>query len=134
MLSKKSPSGAMFPYYYKNGELFGMHLDGYEGREDDLIAMLKAEEAFFLAQSHPLAGIWLNLYGTRLTDQVLGQLAEMICHFQPRITKLALVGCSFWNRRRVLQRFRKAGLGSQPVVRFYDDPEDAKSWLVGNPG
>ena len=44
MLSKKSPSGAMFPYYYKNGELFGMHLDGYEGREDELIAMLKAEE------------------------------------------------------------------------------------------
>jgi hypothetical protein len=133
MLSQKSPSGAMFPYYFKNGELFGMHLDSYEDREDDVIDMMKAEEAFFLAQTHPLAGIWLNFYGTRLTDRVIGQLTEMICHFQPRITKLALVGCSIWNRRKIQQRFRKAGIGGQPLVRFYDDPEEAKSWLVGNP-
>jgi hypothetical protein len=123
----------MFPYYYKHGELFGMHLDSYEDREDDVIAMMKAEEAFFLAQTHPLAGIWLNLYGTRLTERVVSQLTEMICHFQPRISKLALVGCALWDRRKIHQRFRKAGLGEQPLVRFYSDPEEAKSWLVGNP-
>ncbi len=133
MLSKKSPSGAMFPYYYKNGELFGMHLDSFEDREDDVIAMMQAEEAFFLAQTHPLAGIWVNLYGTRLTERVLSQLTEMICHIQPRISKLALVGCTSLNGRKIHQRFRKAGLGEKLMVRFYSDPEEAKSWLVGNP-
>jgi hypothetical protein len=133
MLSKKSPSGAMFPYYYKNGELFGMHLDSYEDQEDDLIAMMKAEETFLLEQSHPLAGMWLNFYGTRLTERVLNQLTEMICHFQPRITKLALVGCSFWDRRKINKLFQEAGVGGQLLVRFYSDPEEAKTWLVGNP-
>ncbi|HWU36971.1 MAG TPA: hypothetical protein VN203_04930 [Candidatus Acidoferrum sp.] len=129
MLSKKSPSGAMFPYYYKNGELFGMHLDSYEDREDDLIAMMKAEEAFFMQERLTL-GMWLNFYGTRLTDRVLRQLTEMICHFQPRIAKLALVGVSFWDRRKVNRLFKEAGVIPRLPVRYYSDPEEAKTWLV----
>jgi hypothetical protein len=124
----------MFPYYYKNGELFGMHLGSYENREDELIAMMKAEEAFFLEQNHSLAGMWLDFYGTQLTMRVLAQLAEMICHLQLRITKLALVGCSFWDQHKIEKLFREAKLRGGLIVHFYKDPEEAKSWLVGQGG
>ena len=130
MLSKKSPSGAMFPYYYKNGELFGVHLGSYEDREDDLIAMMKAEEAFFLGE-HLSLGMWLDLYEDRLTDRVLHQLTGMICRIQPRVTRLALVGVSFWDRRRINRLLKEAGVTPPLPVRFYSDPEEAKTWLVG---
>ena len=130
MLSKKSPSGAMFPYYYKNGELFGMHLGSYADREDDLIAMMQAEGAFFLEQSHSLAGVWLDFYGTHLTPRVIDRLAEMVCQIQPRVTRLAMAGCPFWTRRKINQRFREAGILPHLRVRYFSDPEDAKTWLV----
>ncbi len=29
MVLKKSPGGSIFPYYYKNGELFGAHFGSF---------------------------------------------------------------------------------------------------------
>lgn len=46
----KSPGGAIFPYYYKGGKLYGMHLGNYEKDETGIIALMQAEQEFFLAQ------------------------------------------------------------------------------------
>lgn len=129
MLSKQSPSGAMFPYYYKNGELFGMHLESYGSNDEGLVAMMKAEEAFFLQQNRTI-GIWLNFYGTDLTDRALAQLIEMISALQARISRLSLVGCSFWDRRKINRLIRRSDIRPSLPVRYFSDPEVAKTWLV----
>jgi hypothetical protein len=51
--TEKSPSGALFPYYYRNGELFGLHLGSYFSDEARLIAMMKAEEDFLIKKTSP---------------------------------------------------------------------------------
>jgi hypothetical protein len=51
MQTQKSPGGSLFPYYYKNRELFGVHFGNYFSDEDRLIAMMKAEEEFFIQQT-----------------------------------------------------------------------------------
>jgi len=35
MITKKSPGGSIFPYYYKNGELFGAHYEGFPEESRD---------------------------------------------------------------------------------------------------
>ena len=58
-MSKKSPGGGMFPYYYKNGELFGAHYECFAGREQDLLELMRVEEEFIIKQNHPLP-YWAN--------------------------------------------------------------------------
>lgn len=59
MLLKKSPGGSIFPYPYKNGELFGLHLGSFGTDEEPLIAWMKAEEIFFNEQKRSL-GLWMD--------------------------------------------------------------------------
>lgn len=59
MLLKKSPGGSIFPYPYKNGELFGLHLGSFGTDEEPLIARMKAEEIFFNEQKRSL-GLWMD--------------------------------------------------------------------------
>jgi hypothetical protein len=133
MTLRKSPSGAYFPYGYKGGELFGVHSGSYGADEDGLIALFKAEEDFFLAQNRCI-GYWVDFYEDKLTDRVIAAFIEFVQHVRPRLTKLAIVGCSFWDKRKVSKRLQQAaGLDGLPV-RFYSDPEDAKTWLVNERG
>jgi hypothetical protein len=129
MQIQKSPSGAIFPYYYRNGELFGMHLGSYLSDEDRVIAMMKAEATFFTKQ-HRDIGIWIDFYQTKLTDRVIKAFIQMIEHMSPQVTKLGLVGCSAlarWKINRLLKK--KDSLSSLPV-KYFEDPEVAKTWLV----
>jgi hypothetical protein len=129
MLTQKSPSGAIFPYYYKNGELFGMHLGSYFADEEGLIAMMKAEAEFSARQYHRL-GLWIDFYETKLTDRVIREFVEMIKQMRPRVTKLAIVGAPLLARWKISRLIRKTdGLDALPV-RYYADPEEAKTWLV----
>ena len=90
---------------------------------------MKAEEIFFLEQNHSI-GLWMDFYQTRLTDRVIGELIEMLEHIHHRMLKLGLVGCSFMERWRINRLIKKTkGLSKLPV-RYFDDPEDAKTWLV----
>ncbi len=129
MLTQKSPSGAMFPYYYKNGELFGMHLGSYFSDEEGVIAMMKAE-AEFSARQHRRLGLWIDFYETKLTDKVIAVFIEMLEQMRSRVTKLAIVGAPFLARRKISRLIKKAeSLASLPV-KYYEDPEEAKTWLV----
>ncbi|HLO13641.1 MAG TPA: STAS/SEC14 domain-containing protein [Anaerolineales bacterium] len=129
MLLQKSPSGAIFPYYYKNGELFGMHLGSYFSNEEGVIAMMKAEETFLTLRHQPI-GVWIDFYDTELTDRVIEAFVEMIEHMGPQVTKLAIVGCSFIARWKINKLIKKTELLASLPVKFYEDPEEAKTWLV----
>jgi len=129
MQIQKSPSGAMFPYYFKNGELFGLHLGSYFANEDGVIEMMKAEATFFNKQ-HRLLGIWIDFYDTKLTDRVIKEFVAMIEHMRPYLTKLGIVGCSFISRWKINKLIKKTGMLPGLPVKYYEDPEEAKSWLV----
>lgn len=47
---------------------------------------------------------------------------------QRYIPKLAIVGCSFIDKWRFEQVRKKMGMNIP--VRYFSDPEDAKTWLV----
>ena len=129
MLIQKSPSGALFPYYYKNGELFGIHLGSYFSDEEGVIAMMKAEADFFTGKHRPM-GVWIDFYETKLTDRVIQAFLEMIEHMGPGLTKLGLVGCSTLGRWKIHRLIRKRDLLSTLPVKYFEDPEVAKTWLV----
>ena len=127
MMSKKSPGGGMFPYYYKDGELFGAHYESFSGREQDLLVLMRAEEAFIIEQNHPLP-YWANFYGTKLTDTVLREFTQSTHRLQRYIPKLAVVGCSLIDRWRLKQMVKQTGIGIP--VRYFSEAEEAKTWLV----
>ena len=128
MTSKVSPGGAIFPYYYKNGELFGAHYESFTKREQGLVELMRAEEEFFIKQHYPLP-YWVNFYGTKLTDEVLSEFVQSIKRLQTYIPKLAIVGCSLIDKWRLKRVVKKIGINIP--VRYFSDPEVAKSWLVG---
>jgi hypothetical protein len=129
MQIQRSPGGSLFPYYYKNGELFCLHFGSYFSDEDGVIAMIKAEEDFVTGQHRPM-GIWIDFYETKLTDRVLQELIEMLKHIKNYTTKLGFVGCSFMAQWKINRLLRKAEMLSSLPVKYFDDPEDAKTWLV----
>ena len=129
MQKKLSPSGANFPYYYKNGELFGAHYESFDSREDELVELFKAEERFVIQQNYPLP-YWVNFYGTRLTDRVLSEFIQSMNRLHCYIPKLAIVGCSLLDKWRFARVAKKNNVKIQIPVRYFRDPEDAKAWLV----
>jgi hypothetical protein len=133
MALKKSPGGSLFPYPYKGGELFGWHLGSFGNNEDGVISRMKAEEIFFIQQNKSIS-LWIDFYQTRLSDRVIGEFIETLEHTHHLIIKLGLVGCSTMGRWRINRLIRKAeGLANLPV-KYFNDPEDAKSWLVSEFG
>ncbi len=133
MLLKKSPGGSIFPYPYKNGELYGLHLGSFGENEDALIARMQAEAFFFNEQKRSL-GIWMDFYQTKLTDRVIGELIEFLRSTRRYVLKLGLVGCSSADRRRINGRIQAAGDLTNLPVRYFSDPEVAKTWLVSERG
>lgn len=129
MSIQKSPSGALFPYYYKDGELFGIHLGSYFSDEDGVIAMMKAEADFFTSKHRPI-GVWIDFYETKLTDHVIRAFLEMIERMGSGITKLGLVGCSTLRRWKINRLIKKRDLLSSLPIKYFEDPEVAKTWLV----
>lgn len=129
MQIQTSPGGSLFPYYYKNGELFCLHFGSYFSDEDAVIAMIQAEEEFF-TKKHRAIGIWIDLYETKLTDRVIRELVEMLAQISYQTTKLGIVGCSLLDRWRIKRLIRKTAVLASLPVKYFDDPEVAKTWLV----
>ncbi len=126
---KKSPGGSYFPYSYKGGELFGLHLGSFGTDEEGVIRRMKAEEIFFLQQNQSI-GLWIDFYQTRLTNWVIGEFMVFLEHTHERVIKLGLVGCSRLDRGRMNRAIKKSACLSSLPVKYFSDPEDAKTWLV----
>jgi hypothetical protein len=130
MVLKKSPGGSIFPYAYKGGELFGLHYGSFHADGERLLALMKAEEQFItgLRGQFPL---WVDFYETKLTDKILVEFLESVNRLRAHIIKLAIVGCSWWDKNRITRLGKKFNIHLPMAVRFFDDPEVAKTWLVG---
>ena len=126
---KKSPGGSIFPYPYKGGELFGLHLGSFGTNEVALIDRMKAEAVFFAGQNRSL-GIWIDFYQTKLTIHVIDGFIEYLRQAGDRILKLGLVGCSSADQRRINRRMQAADYFPTYPVKYFRDPEVAKTWLV----
>ena len=129
MVFRKSPGGSIFPYPYKNGELYGLHLGSFGENEEALIARMRAEALFFNEQKRSL-GIWMDFYQTKLSDRVIEELIEFLRKTRPHTLKLGLVGCSSADRRRIDRRIQAVAELAGLPVRYFSDPEEAKAWLV----
>ena len=130
MAVKNSPGGSYFPYYYKGGELYCLHLGSYFSNEAAAIAMLKAEQEFLKSERRRI-GVWMDFYETKLTDKVIKEFVATLNDLHDQITKLGLVGCPLIARWKINRLIRSSASLSSLPVRYFDDPEDAKTWLVG---
>ena len=101
MQIQRSPGGSLFPYYYKNGELFCLHFGSYFSDENGVIAMMKAEEDFVTKHHRPM-GIWIDFYETKLSERVLKELIELLNHIKPQTTKLGIVGCHLFSQWKII--------------------------------
>ena len=133
MFLQKSPGGSIFPYYYKGGALFGLHYGSFFKDEEALLARMRAEEEF-ISNSIRQTPLRVDFYETRLTDTVLNEFSSSILRNQGHITKLAIVGCSFKNKRRLMKLGKKFGWEFPMPVKFFSDPEDTKTWLMSESG
>ena len=129
MYLKKSPGGSYFPYFHKGGEVFRLEFGNFDTHEDEVISMMKAEEIFF-AQQNKTIGVWIDFYHTKLTQRVINQFITMLEHIRSRVPKLGLVGCSFITRWKITRLVRKTGCLSTLPIKYFDSPDDAKTWLV----
>ncbi len=129
MIPLKSPGGSNYPYYYKNGELYGVHFGSFFDDEVGLLKLMRAEEEFLSRQFRHLP-MWIDFYETRLTDAILTEMIQSMNRLKGRITRLAIVGCSGRDQRRIKQLEKKLGTSIPVPVRYFNDPEEAKTWLV----
>jgi len=126
---KKSPGGSAFPYYYKGGVIHAFKFGSYYADEEKLRGVMQAEEDFVQAQNHRLR-MWVDFYDTQWTDALLLEFLESISRMRVRIVRLAIVGCSIKDRWRMTRLSKRQHVGFSVPVRFFQDPEKTKSWLV----
>jgi hypothetical protein len=128
-MSVKSPGGSIYPYFYKDGEIHCLKYGGFHGDEPGLFALMDAEEGFIRQRKQRLFRLWVDLYETEVSEAVAERLARQAAALGGQVVKLAYVGCTAGERNRIKKCLKKAGV-KPGIVAFYDDPEDAKTWLV----
>lgn len=125
---KKSPSGALSPYYYKGGYFHGIHYGSYFDDMDSLRDMMHKEESFIMS-SPEKRRIMIDLYETNLTKEMIWEFAQHIKRMSTKIVKLAIAG-----DRRCLRSVYKALLKSNALdkgqIYVCSDMEEGKTWLV----
>ena len=127
----KSPSGSLCPYYYMGGELHPLKYGSFFEDKKKLFAIINEEEEFILgASGNHNRRIWIDLYETRLDNEVIEKLVLHITNIDPKIFKLCLVGCSAFSKYKIIKKMKMNGLSIAPQVKFFSDPEIAKQWLI----
>ncbi|TBL69932.1 hypothetical protein [Paenibacillus thalictri] len=127
MNSIKSPGGSIYPYYYKGGEIHCLKYGSFYANKDSLFALMKKEEEFILDKKRRIS-IWVDFYKTKLTNEVITEFVNSICRLAPSISKLSIVGCSTIAKWKILRQLKNTN--ELLPLKFFVDPEDAKTWLV----
>lgn len=129
---KKSPSGALSPYYYKGGYFHGIHYGSYFHDEEALFEMMQKEEEFIIRAKQPRR-ILIDLYETDITPCVLEHLRMHLIALKDCIVKLAIA-----TDRSSLKKIKKMVAGDEKLqeicVFFHPDMETGKTWLVSDKG
>ncbi|MBI9049467.1 MAG: hypothetical protein JEZ00_08605 [Anaerolineaceae bacterium] len=129
MSTQTSPGGSTFPYYHRNGELHCLKYGSFATNESGLLNLMKEEEAF-LSKPHIKIPVWVDFYETKLTEPILEEFLQSMDRLQPHIIKLALVGMSSKDKQRYHRIEKKLGVKFSIAVKFFNNPEVAKGWLV----
>lgn len=127
---KKSPSGALSPYYYKGGYFHGIHYGSYFNDMDSLRDMMSKEESFIL-NSPERRRILIDLYETYLTKPMILEFAQHIKRMSSRIVKLAIAG----ERKYLIPVYRaliKENALNVGQIYICADMEEGKTWLVSD--
>jgi anti-anti-sigma regulatory factor len=128
---RKSPSGALCPYYFMGGELQPLHYGSYYDDKDGLFEMIRAEEEFILkSPGMNNRRVWIDLYETSLDDDTIAFLLKHFTAIRSKIYKLCLVGCSKRDERRIKMNMKHRQMDLYSQTQYFDDPEEAKRWLV----
>ncbi|CAH0119957.1 hypothetical protein PAE9249_02466 [Paenibacillus sp. CECT 9249] len=128
MKSIKSPGGSMYPYFYKGGEVHCLKYGGFLKNKHRLFALMREEEEFIRRTNKQLR-IWIDLYETKVTKEVLIELIQSLKRINHHIQKLTIVGLPLitrWKLDRLIKGDKSTGLN----ITYFKDPEDAKTWLV----
>ncbi|HHW66431.1 MAG: hypothetical protein PWP07_1609 [Epulopiscium sp.] len=127
---RKSPSGALSPYYYKGGYFHGIHYGSYFEDSDALFDMMDKEEEFIL-KSPEQRRINIDLYETFLTPTVIERFLTHIENIKPRIVKLAI--CTDKKSLQVLKKAISKNKELSDLCCFFTtDMEEGKTWLVSD--
>ncbi|WP_027091948.1 hypothetical protein [Cohnella thermotolerans] len=126
---QKSPGGSVFPYYYKGGEVHCLKYGSFFKDTDALFNIMKSEESFIIGKNRKL-NVWVDFYETSLTNEVLMEFVKSLHRLDNYIGKLSIVGFSAIDRWRFRNTIKKLQIDMYTPIKFYSDPEDAKTWLV----
>lgn len=127
---KKSPSGALSPYYYKGGYFHGIHYGSYFDDSLSLYSMIEQEEAFILS-SPESKRILMDFYETNLSTEVLEKIVHHIKMLKPKIIKLA-VATDKKSLNMIRKQLNKTGVLDPARLYFGSDMEECKTWLVND--
>lgn len=127
---RKSPSGALSPYYYKGGYFHGIHYGSYFEDSDALFDMMDKEEEFIL-KSPENRRILIDLYETCLTPAVIERLLIHLENIKPRVVKLAISA----DKKSI--KILKNAISKRKELNglccfFSTDMEEGKTWLVSD--
>lgn len=130
MLIKKSPSGALSPYYYKGGYFHGIHYGSYFDNADALFSIMEAEEKYILS-SPEKRRLMVDLYETGISEEVLSFFTKHIEKLSEKIIKLGVSA-----DKKALKILKKALYRAMPLgmaqMYFSPDMEEVKTWLVSD--
>lgn len=126
----KSPGGSIYPYYYKGGALHCLKYGSFREDSEALFELMRAEEGFIKMQ-HKRLPIWVDFYETQLTKNVRSEFIYNIERLKLNIHKLAIVG-SYPTRKKIKIAFGKSEQTFPFMIRYFSDPEVAKTWLVSD--
>lgn len=114
-----------------DGELHPLKYGSYFKDKEKLFAVINAEEDFILkSPGQRNRRIWIDLYETKLDDEVIDVLAAHIKAIRTKIFKLCFVGCSVFDRIRLKRKMIEEHIDIVDQFKFFSDPEKAKQWLV----
>jgi len=114
------------------GELHPLKYGSYFNNKKRLFEVMKAEEEFILKSSGTNnRRIWIDLYDTTIDDEVAEALIQHLNVIRHKIFNLCLVGCSKSAQRIIKKKFKQAKMDLYKSIRYFDDPEIAKQWLLG---
>lgn len=118
-ISKKS-----FELNYNGGTIWCEHLDAMGSYEDEVTEKFLKDKASFSRPSVSSSMI-INLDKTEITEKILETIVSAFSESAKRFRKLAFVGVGKrW--RRAFMNIRESGC----VIKFFEDYEKAKEWVI----
>lgn len=128
---KKSPSGSLCPYYFMGGELHPLKYGSYHNDKQRLFEIIDLEQEFILASSGTNNRlIWVDLYETKIDNEVIDYLITHLESIKHKINKICLVGCKLPVQIKIKNQLKNKDIELYNKIKYFDDPEKSKYWLV----